>query len=185
MKEAIEALREGLKKEKEDKEKYLDKAIDDMIDTVLKDPTNEDLIDKTVDQFMDDLAHFDSKPQDITITKENDLGSTWVKIDQGKTFVLPKDFEADLTAPSIFQDITREMYNLYKAKNADYGSSVSDTYNKYGMVSYLVRMEDKLNRARTLVQKGDQKVSDEKLRDTLVDLANYAILAIIELEGDK
>lgn len=128
---------------------------------------------------------YDTKPQDITITKENDLGTTRVTIDQSKTFVFPKDIEADITGPSIFQDITHEMYKLYIAKNTDYGSSVNDTYNKYGMVSYLVRMEDKLNRARTLVQKGEQNVSDEKLRDTLVDLANYAILAVMELDGEK
>ena len=50
------------------------------------------------------------------------------------------------------------------------------------MVSYLVRMEDKLNRARTLIQKQTQNVADEKLRDTLIDLANYTILAIMELD---
>ena len=71
---------------------------------------------------------------------------------------------------------------LYKNKNADYGSSVNDTYQKYGMVSYLVRMEDKLNRARTLTQRQTQNVADEKLRDTLIDLANYTILAIMELD---
>ena len=81
-----------------------------------------------------------------------------------------------------FETITKEMHELYKNKNSDYGSSVNDTYQKYGMVSYLVRMEDKLNRARTLVQKQTQNVQDEKLRDTLIDLANYTILAIMELD---
>ncbi len=83
-----------------------------------------------------------------------------------------------------FENITKEMLELYKNKNADYGSSVNDTYKKYGMVSYLVRMEDKLNRARTLVQKQTQNVADEKLRDTLIDLANYTILAIMELDKE-
>lgn len=81
-----------------------------------------------------------------------------------------------------FETITKEMHELYKNKNSDYGSSVNDTYKKYGMVSYLVRMEDKLNRARTLVQKQTQNVHDEKLRDTLIDLANYTILAVMELD---
>lgn len=84
-----------------------------------------------------------------------------------------------------FENITKEMLELYKNKNADYGSSVNDTYKKYGMVSYLVRMEDKLNRARTLVQKQTQNVQDEKLRDTLIDLANYTILAVMELDKEK
>lgn len=85
---------------------------------------------------------------------------------------------------SNFETITKEMLELYKNKNSDYGSSVNDTYQKYGMVSYLVRMEDKLNRARTLTQKQTQNVNDEKLRDTLIDLANYTILAVMELDKE-
>lgn len=84
-----------------------------------------------------------------------------------------------------FETITKEMHELYKNKNSDYGSSVNDTYKKYGMVSYLVRMEDKLNRARTLVQKQTQNVQDEKLRDTLIDLSVYSVLAIIEMEKEE
>lgn len=68
-------------------------------------------------------------------------------------------------------------------KNGDYGNSVHDTYEKYGLTSFLVRLEDKLNRARTLSQK-ERLVSDEKLEDTLLDLANYAILAVIELKQE-
>ena len=45
----------------------------------------------------------------------------------------------------------------------------------------LHRMEDKLNRARTL-DKVESEVKDEKIEDTLLDLANYAILAVIELK---
>lgn len=74
--------------------------------------------------------------------------------------------------------------NLYIEKNHDYGDSVHDTFVKYGLTSFLVRMEDKLNRARTLNQK-DAKVNDEKITDTLLDLANYAIISVIELEKAK
>lgn len=70
--------------------------------------------------------------------------------------------------------------NLYIEKNHDYGDSVHDTFLKYGLTSFLVRMEDKLNRARTLSQK-EALVNDEKITDTLLDLANYAIIAVIEL----
>lgn len=71
--------------------------------------------------------------------------------------------------------------NLYIEKNHDYGDSVHDTFLKYGLTSFLVRMEDKLNRARTLNTK-DALVNDEKITDTLLDLANYAIIAVIELD---
>lgn len=83
-----------------------------------------------------------------------------------------------------FKEITNEMYELYKAKNTDYGSSVSDTYKDFGLVAFLVRIQDKINRLKTL-NKQEAKVQDEKIRDTLIDLANYSILAIIEMEGEN
>lgn len=81
-------------------------------------------------------------------------------------------------------ELLKKLATLYSTKNADYGDSVSETYKRYGLTSFLVRMEDKLNRVRTL-DKQDAKVSDEKLEDTLLDLANYALLAIIELKVNK
>lgn len=81
--------------------------------------------------------------------------------------------------------IIEGLHELYVQKNHDYGDSVHDTYTKYGLVSFLVRMEDKLNRVRTLsksnIKESDIKVQDEKIEDTLLDLANYAILAVMEL----
>lgn len=78
-----------------------------------------------------------------------------------------------------------EMHNLYVAKNNDYGDSVHDTYLKYGPMAYLVRMEDKLNRIRMLTNKPEScKVQDEKVLDSLIDLANYSILMYMELEAD-
>jgi hypothetical protein len=84
-----------------------------------------------------------------------------------------------------FKQITNEMVNLYERKNSDYGNSIHDTFKKYGAVAYLVRMEDKINRVRSLIQNDNQKVEDEKIHDSLVDLANYSILMLLELEGDK
>lgn len=84
-----------------------------------------------------------------------------------------------------FKQITDEMVKLYERKNSDYGSSIHDTYMKYGAVAYLVRMEDKINRVRSLTQNNNQKVEDEKIHDSLVDLANYSILMLLELEGGK
>lgn len=57
------------------------------------------------------------------------------------------------------QEILNTMHELYVTKNTDYDSSVTDTYNKYGLTAFLVRIEDKLNRARNLYLKGEQKVN--------------------------
>lgn len=83
----------------------------------------------------------------------------------------------------IFKQITNEMLDLYIKKNTDYGSSVTDTYKDYGLVAFLVRMSDKMNRLKTLYRQPAQ-VSGEKIEDTLLDLANYAILAMIEIRRE-
>ena len=81
----------------------------------------------------------------------------------------------------LHEDLLKQMHDLYIRKNHDYGDSVHDTYVKYGLTSFLVRMEDKLNRVRTLDKNRENvKISDEKIEDTLIDLANYAVLAVIE-----
>lgn len=84
----------------------------------------------------------------------------------------------------LFKQITNEMFELWKRKNADYGSSVTDTYKDFGIVSFLVRMQDKMNRLKTITKR-DALVKDEKLEDTLIDLANYTILALIELKMEE
>lgn len=84
----------------------------------------------------------------------------------------------------VHKELLDGLHNLYITKNRDYGDSVHDTYEKYGLVSFLVRLEDKLNRARTLSRQA-AVVQDEKIEDTLLDMANYAVLAVIELKGDR
>lgn len=84
-----------------------------------------------------------------------------------------------------FKEITDEMNALYERKNHDYGNSFSETYRKLGVISATTRMLDKMNRVVSLVTKDKQEVNDESLRDTLIDLANYAVMTIMELDGEK
>ncbi len=83
-----------------------------------------------------------------------------------------------------FQTITDHMHNIYLAKNADYGSSFSETFQKLGLISAVTRLSDKMNRLMSLAIKNDAQVKDEKIEDTLLDMANYAILTLIELGFD-
>ena len=85
----------------------------------------------------------------------------------------------------IFLDYLESMKDLYLKKNHDYGDSVSKTFDEYGLVSFLVRMDDKMNRIKTLNKIQDAAVIGEKIEDTLLDLANYAILALTEIEFRK
>lgn len=72
---------------------------------------------------------------------------------------------------------------LYARKNHDYGDSFHQTFVEEGMAMSRIRLGDKLNRFKTLSRKIDsQRVSDESLKDTLLDLANYAIMTVLEME---
>ena len=71
---------------------------------------------------------------------------------------------------------------ILKAKNHDYGSSTHDTVELFGLVpSYGVRIIDKLNRVKSLVFIKDPQVN-ESLQDTLIDLAGYLLLFMVEIE---
>lgn len=80
--------------------------------------------------------------------------------------------------------ICEELNSIYEAKNADYGDSFGKGYKEYGMTMPCIRLEDKLSRLKSL-SKQDAKVKDESIEDTLLDLANYVIMTLIELRGDK
>lgn len=84
----------------------------------------------------------------------------------------------------IYEYILNNLEETYKAKNNDYGDSVADTYDKFGCVSFLVRITDKYNRLMTLCDPNapEQRVKDEKIDDTILDLANYCLLWLVERE---
>lgn len=84
---------------------------------------------------------------------------------------------------SKFESITKEMLELYKIKNKNYGNSFSKQFEEYGLTSVCIRLEDKLNRLKSLNKQGKEaNVDDESIRDTLIDLANYSVLAMIEID---
>ena len=77
-------------------------------------------------------------------------------------------------------EICEELNVLYERKNHDYGDSFGKSYAEYGMAMPCIRLEDKLNRLKALTRNGNQRVSDESIEDTLLDLANYAIMTVVE-----
>lgn len=81
---------------------------------------------------------------------------------------------------------------ISRRKNADYANS-DDPFKNFRVIEWLtggattvedgilVRMSDKMSRIATLL-KQDALVKDEKIKDTLQDLANYAMILAIYLE---
>ena len=79
-------------------------------------------------------------------------------------------------------NICNEINRLYERKNHDYGDSFHQTFVEEGMAMAHIRLGDKFSRFKTLSRGGEQKVNDESIRDTLIDLANYAIMTVLEME---
>ena len=74
--------------------------------------------------------------------------------------------------------IPSEALELITKKNIDYG----DAFSKYGVIGVLMRIEDKLQRSMSITKNGVNLVSDEGIRDTLIDLHNYAAMALMLLD---
>lgn len=85
---------------------------------------------------------------------------------------------------AIHDSICAKLNDLYARKNHDYGDSFGKSYDEYGMVMACIRLEDKLNRIKALI-KNDQQVHDESIEDTLMDLANYSIMTLVERHKDE
>ena len=79
-------------------------------------------------------------------------------------------------------ELCNNVASTYERKNADYGDSFGISVKKYGIIAALTRMSDKWNRLENLILKGESKVTDEAITDTLIDLAAYALMTVMELE---
>ena len=73
--------------------------------------------------------------------------------------------------------IQNEALTLFRRKNADYG----DAFAKFGIIGVLMRIEDKIQRALSITKNGITIVDDETIRDTLLDLHNYAAMGLMVL----
>lgn len=85
--------------------------------------------------------------------------------------VLPNDVEQ-------FMNITQNMAKTFAAKNHDYGNSFEESLDEFGLIASVVRIGDKMNRIKSLVKK-EAQVKDESIKDTLLDMANYAIMTVM------
>jgi len=74
--------------------------------------------------------------------------------------------------------VQEEALELFRKKNADYG----DAFAKFGPVGVIVRMEDKIQRFVSITNSGVHLVNNEGLRDTLIDLHNYAAMAVMLMD---
>ena len=82
---------------------------------------------------------------------------------------------------SQMQTVQKEGLELFKRKNKDYG----DAFANFGPIGVIVRMGDKINRLMNITKTNVTMVKDEGVRDTLIDLHNYAAMAIMLMDEKK
>lgn len=162
--------------------------------------------DSTLDAAIDILEALNLNTNDITdqewreFTKKiTDAAANTASIDvreaHQSTLAAPRKFQDtndplvsgfDLTNPPPnvrrFAELCIAMTQTYDLKNTDYGDSFSRSVQRYGKIAALTRMSDKWNRLENLMLSDSIKVKDEAITDTLIDLASYALMTVMELE---
>ena len=100
------------------------------------------------------------------------------KVDAPKLKDVPKAINSEVNKfETLARSYTENLSETLVAKNADYGNSFEKSYEKHGLVSTVIRLEDKLNRLESLIE-NEEKVN-ESIDDKLLDIAGYAILTLI------
>lgn len=93
-----------------------------------------------------------------------------------------RDLYKQFTGMSL-ADISNLQVETYHKKNADYGDSFKKSMDEDGILVAKIRIGDKIRRIETLTAKGGKgEVKDERVQDTLLDLANYCVMTILWLK---
>jgi len=79
--------------------------------------------------------------------------------------------------------IFKEGHDLMINKNSDYSGNRIDNISITGIEGISVRLLDKVSRLYNLTHNKQQFVKDESIRDTLIDIMNYANIGIQLVDG--
>lgn len=84
-----------------------------------------------------------------------------------------------------FNKVAKDICDLYEKKNDLYGDAFGKTYEKLGIISAVSRISDKLHRLESLCTNKNVSVLSSSIDDTLTDIASYAIMTLVEREGER
>lgn len=82
------------------------------------------------------------------------------------------------------KELCEQMNAVYTEKNKNYGDSFGISVKKYGMIAALTRISDKFNRLEQLILTRSDGTKDESLIDTMLDMANYCLMTVMEIEDE-
>ena len=146
-----------------------------------------------INALVNGIDRFTSKP---SITDEEldkfakKVAENWeaMKRDVYEEYKNPQNCEC----PKSFDDLCKYIMDLHRRKNTDYGNAFHELYKKFGALNYVYpRLYEKLSRVESLLRnKKEAKtsdcalVADEKISDTLLDIATYCIMTVEEMQYD-
>lgn len=84
-----------------------------------------------------------------------------------------------------FKALTSEMIATYSRKNRDYGNSFGRMCKEYGHTYPIIHLDEKLARIKSILLSGDNAVKGETAMDSLLDLACYSLMTIMELQEQQ
>lgn len=82
------------------------------------------------------------------------------------------------------KEICDKLNELYVAKNKEYGDSFGKAFDDIGPVSGVSQIYHKVQRLVSIYSKDERDIAYESVIDNLLDIANYSIMMLIELDED-
>ena len=96
-----------------------------------------------------------------------------------------KEMAGSDTHKATFESVLDEMKELHAKKDKDYGSAFHKSFEEFGVTAGVVRLNDKMERVKSLVKNGKAEVKDDSLMDSLKDLGCYAVMLYVELKNKE
>ncbi|MBS5315944.1 MAG: DUF1599 domain-containing protein [Clostridiales bacterium] len=86
----------------------------------------------------------------------------------------------------MLKPIALDVVELVEKKDHDYNHAFRKSYEEYGMAAYCIRIQDKINRVKALgIDKKEQQVDNESIKDTVTDIMGYSLLMLCILEAEE
>jgi actin-related protein len=124
------------------------------------------------------------KPLTFPYTVLLDNGAEKPFAEDELNFVSDKNYLIDLgDSNSLFEEVLDEMATLHRKKNHDYGDSFATLFKDFGLAYSVPRIYEKATRLKTLLKAKNEV--NESIRDTLLDIASYAVMTIVELDNNN
>lgn len=145
--------------------------------------------DQTMKELSDDTMKYEHPVVEEYRKRAASITSTSARYDHGfnaEEKYVPKPGTKGMmkVQPGIFDRILEQMSDVHRRKNADYGDAAYEGYKEFGIQYYIIQLHNKLKRLKSLTKKGYEPQVAESIEDTLLDMANYAVLALEALKRE-